>query len=89
MMRLLTTTRFDRDLRRTSKRGKDLGKLWAVVERLLSRQPLDPRSRPHRLSGDWSDYWECHVESDWLLVWGKEDDRLVLVRTGTHDDLFG
>ena len=88
-MRLLTTTRFDRDLRRASKRGRDLGKLWAVVERLLSRQPLDPRNRPHRLSGDWSVYWECHVESDWLLVWGKEEDALVLVRTGTHDDLFG
>ena len=88
-MLLLTTTRFDRDLRRAGRRGKDLSKLWAVVERLLSRQPLGPRSRPHRLSGDLSDYWECHVESDWLLVWGRQDDAVVLVRTGTHDDLFG
>ena len=32
--------------------------------------------------------WECHIEPDWLLVWDQEDDALILVRTGTHTDLF-
>ena len=32
--------------------------------------------------------WECHIEPDWLLVWDREDDTLILVRTGTHTDLF-
>ena len=88
-MRLLTTTRFERDLRRVKRRGANLDELWRVVERLLSRQPLDLRRRRHRLSGDWSQYWECHIESDWLLIWNDEDDALILVRTGTHSDLFG
>ena len=87
-MRLLTTGRFERDLRRSRRRGKDLHKLWTVVERLLQEQPLDPRHRVHRLSGDWAGSWECHIESDWLLIWYRRDDSLVLVRTGTHSDLF-
>ena len=65
-MRLLTTKRFEKDIKRAGKRGKDIDKLWGIVEQLLSRQPLDPRNRPHRLSGDWSPYWECHIEPDWL-----------------------
>ena len=50
-MRLLTTKRFERDLKRVRKRGKNLDKLWGVVEHLLSKQPLDPRHRRHRLAG--------------------------------------
>ena len=34
-MRLLTTKRFERDLKRVRKRGKNLDKLWSVVEQLL------------------------------------------------------
>ena len=87
-MRLLTTKRFEKDLKRSRKRGKNLDKLWSVVERLLSKQPLNPRHRQHRLAGDWFPFWECHIEPDWLLVWDQEDDTLILVRTGTHADLF-
>ena len=41
-----------KDLKRGRKRGKSLDKLWSVVERLLSKQPLDPRHRRYRLAGD-------------------------------------
>ncbi len=88
-MRLLTTTRFKRDVNRARKRGRDLDKLWSVTELLLSSQELPSRYRPHRLSGPWSSYRECHIEPDWLLIWGYRDDALVLVRTGSHADLFG
>ena len=87
-MRLLTTAQFKKDARRASKRGKDLDQLWAVVERLLSKQPLQPRHRPHRLSGPWARFWECHIGPDWLLIWDQHDDALTLVRTGSHTDLF-
>ena len=88
-MRLLTTRRFERDLDRAKKRGKNLNKLWTVVKRLLDEQPLEARHRPHRLSGNWSGSWECHLEPGWLLIWTQEADVLVLTRTGTHSDLFG
>ncbi|MDE0396144.1 MAG: type II toxin-antitoxin system YafQ family toxin [Gammaproteobacteria bacterium] len=88
-MRLLTTKRFERDLRRVRRRGKDPDRLWAVVESLLDERPLPARNRLHRLTGDWSGAWECHIEADWLLIWRRDEDSLTLVRTGTHSDLFG
>ena len=88
-MRLLTTSGFRRDLRRSRKRGKDLDKLWRVVDRLLKGKALEPHHRAHRLTGQWSRSWECHVEPDWLLIWHVDGNALILTRTGTHSDLFG
>ncbi|MBM3569145.1 MAG: type II toxin-antitoxin system YafQ family toxin [Alphaproteobacteria bacterium] len=55
---------------------------------LLRGAALEPRHRRHRLSGQWRSHWECHVEPDWLLIWLESDGELILVRTGTHSDLF-
>jgi mRNA interferase YafQ len=89
MRRLKTTKRFERDLKRVKKRGKQLDKLWFLVERLLNNQPLEARHRVHSLSGQWESFRECHIEPDWLLIWRETEETLVLVRTGTHSDLFG
>ena len=86
--RLERTGQFKRDLKRAQKRGKNLDKLWTIVERLLADEPLDPRHRPHRLSGDLAGFRECHIEPDWLLIWSEGEEELILVRTGTHADLF-
>jgi mRNA-degrading endonuclease YafQ of YafQ-DinJ toxin-antitoxin module len=40
---LLTTTAFERDLRRVEKQGKDLDKLEAVVDLLQAQKPLPAR----------------------------------------------
>ena len=87
-MRLLTTNRFEKDLKRAIKRGKDLDKLWIIVEQLLNNKPLEKRHRPHPLSGNYATAWECHIEPDWLLIWNQYVDQFALSRTGTHSDLF-
>jgi len=45
--------------------------------------------RAHKLSGEWKGVWECHIEPDWLLIYEVTANELVLIRTGTHRDLFG
>lgn len=47
--------------------------------------------KDHALSGNWNGYRECHIQSDWLLVYEIVEDVLVLslTRTGSHSDLFG
>ncbi len=89
MRRLKTTKRFERDLKRVRKRGKQLDKLWSVVDRLLNDEPLEARLREHTLSGQWQSFRECHIEADWLLIWRETEESLILVRTGSHSDLFG
>ena len=78
-MRLLTTNRFEKnDLKRAIKPGKDLDKLWKIVELLLDNKPLEERHRPHPLSGNYAKVWECHIKPDWLLIWNQEVNQLVL-----------
>jgi mRNA interferase YafQ len=89
MRRVRATRQFERDLKMSRKRGKNLSRLRTVVETLARGALLNPRHRPHKLSGEWRDFWECHIEPDWLLIWRDEADAVVLVRLGTHSDLFG
>jgi mRNA interferase YafQ len=89
MLSSVYTPRFNRDLRRMEKRGKDLSKLRPIIATLLAEERLPPQQRDHKLKGEWSGSRECHVEHDWLLLYLVERPYLVLVRTGTHDDIFG
>jgi mRNA interferase YafQ len=73
------------------KRGLKMDLLDDII-RLLSRgQPLPEKNRDHELSGKWAGHRECHIQSDWLLIYRIENGVLVLTlaRTGSHSDLFG
>lgn len=91
MLKLKTTSRYDRDYRRIARRGKDMKKLAVVVNLLLAGQILPERYRDHPLRGTFKGFRECHIEDDWLLVYKKDQGELVLVLvfTGTHQDIFG
>lgn len=86
---LKTTSKFERDMKRVRKRGKDMRKIESVMRKLADRETLPPGNQVHRLQGTWDAHWECHVEGDWLLIWRDDGDSIVLTRTGTHSDLFG
>ena len=85
-----TTSQFEKDLKLARKQGKNEERLWEVVELLANGESLPPKYRDHNLSGNYSGYRECHVYPDWLLVYKKQDDILLLVlyRLGSHSDLF-
>ena len=91
MLTIVRTNRFLKDLRIAKKRGLDLTLLEDVVNRLAQREALDPKYYDHALSGDYSDFRECHIKPNWLLVYSIDDEELelFLFRTGTHSDLFG
>jgi len=82
------TNRFLRDLKLAKKRGKELVKIETVIDTISKVQHLAPKHRPHRLQGEMRGLWECHIEPDWLLIWDDAEDAIILVRTGTHADLF-
>jgi len=80
--------RFRDDLKQQKRRGKDLEDLIAVVELLLEDGVLPASYRPHKLTGEWKGLWECHIEPDWLLIYEVTATEVVLIRTGSHVDLF-
>ena len=78
---------FRKDFRRVTRRGQSAEHLKTVVSALRANIPLPASARPHPLKGEWKGYWECHIESDWLLIY-KITDEVLLARTGSHADLF-
>lgn len=79
---------FRRDLKRVARRHWKRESLDEIVNLLRREAMLPENCRPHKLSGDWMGYWDCHVGPDWILIYKVTRDALRLARTGTHADLF-
>lgn len=82
------TKQFAKDVKRAQRRGKNIEKFKIIARTLIAGEPLDPLHRDHRLAGNYQGRRECHIESDWLLIYKIEETRIVFERMGTHSDLF-
>jgi len=82
------TTQFKKDYKRVGKQGKDLSVLEEVIRTLCRGEKLAPRHKDHRLSRRWNRHRECHIRSDWLLIYRLEEGALYFERTGSHSELF-
>ena len=86
------SVRFRHNRRLLIKRGYDMSKLEKTIDLLLKGGAMPLEYRDHSLKGNFNSYRECHVggESDWLLIYKKQNNKLILVftATGTHSDLF-
>lgn len=89
MKTITRTTRFDKDVKKMKKRGKSFEVFKRVIEALAVDQKPEPRFKDHKLVGNYAGTRECHIEPDWLLIYINSPDELLLVRTGSHADLFG
>ena len=86
-MEVVKTGQFKRDIKLAIKRHKDTAKLKKVLDLLYNCETLPEIYRDHKLHG--TNYRECHIEPDWLLIYRIEGDTLHLIRAGSHADLFG
>ena len=82
MLRLLETTRFLKDLKRMGRRGKSFERYKKIVSSLVREEALPHSFREHRLRGQWADFWEGHIEPDWLLVYRRTENAIILVQHG-------
>jgi addiction module toxin, RelE/StbE family len=91
MYKIVYTNRMKKDAKLMQKRGKDMNKLIEVLALLAEGNPLPAKYKDHQLSGNLSDFRECHIETDWLLMYQIYDDILIIsaTATGSHADLLG
>ena len=79
-------------MKKIIKQGKKLEKLMYVVVKLANGQKLESKYRNHALMDTkyYSNYHECHIEPDWLLIYKYLDSDLILylIETGLHSELF-
>ena len=88
MKRVHSSTAFEKDVERLMKRNKDMEKLKSVIRSLVRGEKLDLIYQDHKLTGNYYGCRDCHIESDWLLIYKYDEETLFLIRTGTHADLF-
>lgn len=82
------TNRFKKDVKLCIKRNYNITLLEEVLLELRENGKLNLKYKPHILSRNKDGLWECHIKSDWLLTWYFNENTIILVRTGTHSDLF-
>lgn len=84
------SNQFKKDYKRCIKRNYDLSLLEKVLLLLRESGNLPIKYKPHLLSGNYANYWECHIKGDWLMIWLQNDEtkEIFLERMGTHSDLF-
>jgi mRNA interferase YafQ len=89
MLRLKTTTRFEKDYRQAFRSGRDMARLKLVMSWIANEQPLPPPLRDHKLIGNYQGRRKCHLAGDWLLIYQLAADSVIFERTGFHSTLFG
>jgi mRNA interferase YafQ len=88
MKTIRRTRQLKRDAKRMQRQGREMEKLKRVLEALVQEEPLASTYRDHVLVGQYKGTRECHIEPDWLLIYEMAESEIVLIRTGSHSDLF-
>jgi len=82
------TKQFERDLKKSLKRGQNKEKIKAIIVKLVNEESLEPKYSDHKLKGTYQNRRECHIEPDWILIYKIEGERIIFERTGSHSDLY-
>lgn len=87
-MKFRQTSQFKKDIKKQIKKGKDPEKLASLIKLLVQDDHLPQKYKDHALIGNWVGRRDCQIEPDWILIYKKTEDELLLERTGSHSDLF-
>lgn len=89
--KIVPSNAFKRDVKAAKKQGLDLKLLENIIDKLARGESLEERHRDHALTGFKDHRRECHITPDWLLIYAREKDAMILylMATGTHASLFG
>ena len=87
---VVRSPQFRKEMKRAEKRGLNPLEAEAVIDLLRRGELLPEKYHDHPLKGKYKGYRDCHINPDWLLIYKKEEDELILflAHTGTHSDLF-
>jgi mRNA interferase YafQ len=89
MKELHYSTKAKKDLKKYRNNLQKMKKLYEVLNILINDIEIPPVFHPHKLIGQYKNCIECHIESDFLLIWLDEDNDIIeILRFGTHSELF-
>ena len=88
---LQATKQFKKSINLSYRRNFDLQLLFDIVEFLAKDKTLPEKYCAHKLKGQYTGIWECHIKPDWVLMWQEYRDTLILLllNAATHSDFMG
>ncbi len=91
MKEIKSGKQFKKDLKRFANQPMKLRQLYEFVNNYLKTgAEIPPKYHAHMLIGSYAGYMECHIQSDYLLIWvDAASDVVKLIRLGSHSELFG
>lgn len=89
MKRIKQSGQYKKDFKRYRHQTEKVSKLLYIVRMLEREIEIPAEYKPHKLTGNYKDCMECHVENDFLLIWfDPNSDDIELLRIGSHSELF-
>lgn len=89
MKRVRYSTKAKRDLKRYRNDISKMRMLYMALDFLVKGLDLPEQYRAHELIGNYKGCMECHVGSDFLLIWiDEKQDVIEILRLGSHSELF-
>lgn len=90
---LAATGQFKKDYKKYLKNSDKLEKIDHTIRllRVGGVTNLPKEMKAHFLKGNYKGHLECHIEPDLLIIWLQYDEdekEIVLVRLGSHSELF-
>lgn len=89
---VIYSKKFKKSLKKVTKQGKDINKLLDIVDKLATKETLEPKYKDHALYDNkrFKGCRDCHIEPDWVLIYKylEEEIVLLLVNTGSHSDIL-
>lgn len=79
---------FKKDYKQVLKQGWNENNIDSVIMQLANDEILDKNLKAHNLVGNLKGYMECHIYSDLVIIYTRDDKVLTLYRIGRHQDLF-
>ncbi|ELV1151090.1 type II toxin-antitoxin system YafQ family toxin [Campylobacter coli] len=79
---------YKKNYKKLTLKEKDL--VDEIVYCLSNNETLERKYKDHKLKGEFKELRECHVKPDLLLIYQKQDDKLILtcINIGSHSELF-
>lgn len=82
------SNRFKKDVAKLKKQDYDMQLLKEIIGLLAAEKSLPERCKNHKLHGEFTGCYDCHIQPDWVLIYEYIENTLYLYRTGSHSEIF-
>lgn len=86
--KIIYTKQFKKSFKKLNEINQN--KVLTILEKIANDEHLEAKYNDHTLKGKFSDYRDCHVKPDLVLIYEKDKTILILtaINIGSHSEVF-